>query len=121
MLIGPPSTGKSLCSDKLSKLQNISIITIKDVLDEFLLNEIDKPLSNNNNNNDDDPYAEYREAIQKYRDELEIFINTAQDKKKKDKKANPERPKLSDEIVNLAYQYKLKDNSCINKGFILDN
>jgi len=44
-----------------------------------------------------------------------------QDKKKKDKKGTGERPKLPDNIVVLAYKWKLSQNSCLNRGFILDN
>jgi len=42
------------------------------------------------------------------------------DKKKKDKKA-AEKPKLGDDIIILAYKWKLKQNACLNRGFILDN
>jgi len=34
---------------------------------------------------DNDPYADHRETVGKYKEELEVFIQGQQDKKKKDK------------------------------------
>jgi len=51
---------------------------------------------------DNDPYADHRETVGKYKEELEVFILSQQDKKKKDKKGAAEKPKLPDDIVIIA-------------------
>lgn len=52
---------------------------------------------------------------------MDLFNQGQQDKKKKDKKGAAEKPKLPDDIVIIAYRWKLKQNACLNRGFILDN
>jgi len=101
----------------LSKNYNVPLINITEVLDDWLTNEYEvKGLDPDN-----DPYADHRETVQKYKEELEQFNSQQQDKKKKDKKNLSEKPLLPDEIVCLAYKWKLNSNSCLNRGFILDN
>lgn len=68
-----------------------------------------------------DPYLDQRETVGKWKDEIEVLNQSLNDKKKKDKKGAAEKPKLPDDILIIAYKWKLKQNACLNKGFILDN
>jgi adenylate kinase len=49
-----------------------------------------------------------------------LYNQSLTDKKKKDKQ-KLDKPKLQDEVIILAYRWKLRQNACLNRGFILDN
>lgn len=106
------------------------------MIDEWLKDEFDpKGLDA-----DTDPYAEQRENVDNYRRDLEVYQKELlEEKKRKDKRKDKvekkekdkeekdkektfkEVPKLTDDLILFAYKWKLSQNACFNRGFILDN
>lgn len=97
LVSGPIASGKSMVCEKLSEMYNLPIIHIQNVIEEWLSNEFDLKVLDS----EKDPYAEHREHVAKYKEELDQLTQNVQDKKKKDKKGS-ERPKLSEELTMLA-------------------
>mmetsp|Transcript_63243 Transcript_63243/g.136897 ORF Transcript_63243/g.136897 Transcript_63243/m.136897 type:complete len:198 (+) Transcript_63243:1174-1767(+) len=114
---GPLATGKTLMSSKLSKHYNVPLIQVQQTIEEWLVQEYDPK----GQDPDADPYAEQREVVAKWREDCETFKQTVLGLKRKGQKSTLEKPKLSDDILILAYKWKLQQNACFNRGFILDN
>eukprot|EP00801_Mesodinium_rubrum_P001134 Mrub_01134.p1 GENE.Mrub_01134~~Mrub_01134.p1 ORF type:complete len:663 (+),score=138.18 Mrub_01134:340-2328(+) len=117
LVSGQIASGKSMLSVKLAEQYNIPLISIENVINEWMAEEYEAKATDP----ESDPYVDQREIVGKYKEELDIYNQGQQDKKKKDKKGAAEKPKLPDEILMIAYKWKLKQNACLNKGFILDN
>lgn len=100
---GPPASGKSHYGAKLSELYNLPHITISDIAK--LAETLEGPLGD-----------EIREYIQNKRTEIMEEYDKA-------KKKGPEPSmdvRLEDKHIYELAKIKLKENSCRNRGFILD-
>ena len=100
LITGPPASGKTYLSEKLSKFYNIPHFKIADIV------EWGKTLT-------DELGEEIKAKLEENREEEEP-------EKKKTEDQQQQTPKLPDDIIIKLIRRKLKMNICLNRGYILD-
>ncbi|EAS02125.2 Dpy-30 motif protein (macronuclear) [Tetrahymena thermophila SB210] len=113
-LAGPPASGKTYYGEKLAKHYNIPHILIKHVVEQFLkVNEAAK---------------EEFENLKQTQVDAARTVFEAELKKKKPKKGEPVPVfdenavviRLPDTMLFQAFQWRLKQTDCQNRGYVLD-
>ena len=115
-ITGPPASGKSYISERLSKFYNLPHIKISDIV------EYGKALPEGDALGD-----EIRAKIEEQKDilfgEMEEAIKKGKNKQKKTDAPldrNNIKPRLEIDLILKIFRSKLKENLCRNRGYILD-
>lgn len=118
-LSGPPGSGKSYFGGMLSEHYNVEHIKTADVVKGFVEHAgLDKDAPE-----EEDPYAELRGTFTELREKKVEEIQAAQKKKADvDPSSIPFTSlRWPSNAMSLAFKWKLRQNACKNRGFVLDN
>jgi len=105
-ITGPPAVGKSYFGRQVAEEYNLPLVQIAEVVEEVT-------------NAENELAAKIKQELQEIKEKM---IEEAEAKKKKNQELDHSKinPRIPDHLLGEAFRWKLNQNNCRNRGFVLD-